>query len=431
MQRRIQKSRFNFLINVSLVLASGLISLFLFDWVFIKYENTFLQSSSQDIQVLENETFDLASLGFKEKTVSASKTPNTIRILSIGDSFAYAAVPAPYTYSDVLESVLNQTEDDRNFEVINLGIPGISFPEYLAQFEFWSSRLDFDGVIFNFYTGNDLVDMEWLPYSKKEEIRFKNGEFHIGKGTWVPRLYPFRFLDYAKAYYSMYMPKVQEFLYSDSQTIKRASLFTWHHALSNNIIAGTENLKLPPFYIKAMRRASIAYRLNKAERTRNGYLWLLAVMELAQKTIESGKFALILNSPSNLAFSKNIQELISELEGIPEGTLDPHLPGAMVAVLAEMLQFKGGIIDPLDCLASYAEAGKELYFSNYSDTHWTREGNEIVGRILADHILKDWLKIERSEEFPVCPDVEGSPKKNRLGAEIALSTYKAWLTEQP
>ena len=95
MRRWSQTSRFNFLINASLFIISVLVSLVLFDWAFIKYENAFLLNSSKDIQVSENNTFDLASLGFKEKTVSATKSPNTIRILSIGDSFAYAAVPIP------------------------------------------------------------------------------------------------------------------------------------------------------------------------------------------------------------------------------------------------------------------------------------------------------------------------------------------------
>ena len=97
MQRLSHASRFNFLINVSLFIISALVSLVLFDWIFIKYENAFLLNSSKNIQVLDNNTFDLASLGFKEKTVSVSKNPNTIRILSIGDSFAYAAVPVPHT----------------------------------------------------------------------------------------------------------------------------------------------------------------------------------------------------------------------------------------------------------------------------------------------------------------------------------------------
>ena len=424
MRRWSRTSRFNFLINASLFIISVLVSLVLFDWAFIKYENAFLLNSSKDIQVSENNTFDLASLGFKEKTVSATKSPNTIRILSIGDSFAYAAVPIPHTYSDVLETLLNQTGDGPDFEVINLGIPGISFPEYLAQFNFWSSRLDFDGVIFNIYTGNDLLDMEWLPYSKNEEIRFKNGEFFVGKGSWVPRLYRFRFLDYAKAYYSMHMPRVREFLSSDSQMMQKANMFPWIDA--RYFIAGND-VQPPPFYIKAMRRASFAYRINTIDKVRNGYLWFLALMDLAQQTIDSGKFVLILNSPSNLAYSKKIQELI--IDGIPEDSLDPQLPGAMMASLAEMRQFKGKIIDLFDCFTSYA--GEEIYFSSLSDTHWTKYGNEIVGRILADQVLNDWLKIKRNTNFSDCSETQLLPKKKMMGTNIALSTYQAWLREQP
>ena len=424
MRRWSRTSRFNFLINASLFIISVLVSLVLFDWAFIKYENAFLLNSSKDIQVSENNTFDLASLGFKEKTVSATKSPNTIRILSIGDSFAYAAVPIPHTYSDVLETLLNQTGDGPDFEVINLGIPGISFPEYLAQFNFWSSRLDFDGVIFNIYTGNDLLDMEWLPYSKNEEIRFKNGEFFVGKGSWVPRLYRFRFLDYAKAYYSMHMPRVREFLSSDSQMMQKANMFPWIDA--RYFIAGND-VQPPPFYIKAMRRASFAYRINTIDKVRNGYLWFLALMDLAQQTIDSGKFVLILNSPSNLAYSKKIQELI--IDGIPEDSLDPQLPGAMMASLAEMRQFKGKIIDLFDCFTSYA--GEEIYFSSLSDTHWTKYGNEIVGRVLADQVLNDWLKIKRNTNFSDCSETQLLPKKKMMGTNIALSTYQAWLREQP
>ena len=64
MRRWSQTSRFNFLINASLFIISVLVSLVLFDWAFIKYENAFLLNSSKDIQVLENKTFDLASFGF-------------------------------------------------------------------------------------------------------------------------------------------------------------------------------------------------------------------------------------------------------------------------------------------------------------------------------------------------------------------------------
>ncbi|MBT7934973.1 MAG: hypothetical protein HN722_02140, partial [Nitrospina sp.] len=185
----------------------------------------------------------------------------------------------------------------------------------------------------------------------------------------------------------------------------------------------------PPFYIKAMRRASFAYRINTIDRVENGYRWFLALMDLAQQTIDSGKFVLMLNSPSNLAYSKKIQELVIELEGIPEDSLDPQLPGAMIASLAEMRQFKGKVIDLFDCLTSYAD--KELYFSNLSDTHWTKEGNRIVGEILADQVLNDWLKMNRNSNFSNCSDAQLLPKKKRVGTDIAVSTYQAWLQEQP
>jgi hypothetical protein len=150
-------------------------------------------------------------------------------------------------------------------------------------------------------------------------------------------------------------------------------------------------------------------------------------MDLAQQTIDSGKFVLILNSPSNLAYSKKIQELI--IDGIPEDSLDPQLPGAMMASLAEMRQFKGKIIDLFDCFTSYA--GEEIYFSSLSDTHWTKYGNEIVGRILADQVLNDWLKIKRNTNFSDCSEAQLLPKKKMMGTNIALSTYQAWLREQP
>ena len=151
-------------------------------------------------------------------------------------------------------------------------------------------------------------------------------------------------------------------------------------------------------------------------------------MDLAQQTIDSGKFVLMVSSPSNLAFSRKIQQLITELEEIPEDFLDPKLPGAVVASLAEMHQYKGNIIDLFDCLTSYAD--KELYFSNFDDTHWTKDGNEIVGKILADQVLNNWLQIKRNKNFSHCSDAELLPKKKMMGTDIALSIYQAWLQEQ-
>ena len=75
MPRWIQSSRFSFLKNLSLVIGSGLIALFLFDWIFIKYEHTFLLSSSKDIQLSKNKTFDLIPWVLKKNEFLLPKAP--------------------------------------------------------------------------------------------------------------------------------------------------------------------------------------------------------------------------------------------------------------------------------------------------------------------------------------------------------------------
>ncbi|MBT7280144.1 MAG: hypothetical protein HN835_05460 [Rhodobiaceae bacterium] len=102
----------------------------------------------------------------------------------------------------------------------------------------------------------------------------------------------------------------------------------------------------------------------------------------------------------------------------------------MVASLAEKLPFKGGIIDPYNCLEKYAVAGKEIYFSSFSDTHWTQDGNEIVGRALADHISENWLKLKQSTKFSDCSDKELQPKKKNPSTDASASIYQTWLQKQ-
>jgi len=50
---------------------------------------------------------------------------------------------------------------------------------------------------------------------------------------------------------------------------------------------------------------------------------------------------------------------------------------------------------------------------------------------LADQVLNDWLKIKRNTNFSNCSDAQLLPKNKMMGTDIALSTYQAWLQEQP
>ena len=74
-----------------------------------------------------------------------------VRILLIGDSFAYGMSCAPYfnSYADILLA--------RGYEVYNTGIPGVDPAQYVAIAKKYVPLLKPDLVILNFFEGNDLM----------------------------------------------------------------------------------------------------------------------------------------------------------------------------------------------------------------------------------------------------------------------------------
>ena len=74
--------------------------------------------------------FHLNSRGFNDVEFSTHKAPGTIRILGIGDSFAFGVVPYEYNYLTLVEQYLKQS--GHNIELINMGIPSTGPREYLS-----------------------------------------------------------------------------------------------------------------------------------------------------------------------------------------------------------------------------------------------------------------------------------------------------------
>lgn len=70
------------------------------------------------------------SRGFRTGEIEMSKPMGEVRILNIGDSVAFGwEVNEEDTYGKQLETMLNELNDGRHYEVINAGIPGWSLPD--------------------------------------------------------------------------------------------------------------------------------------------------------------------------------------------------------------------------------------------------------------------------------------------------------------
>ena len=101
-------------------------------------------------------TFHLNSRGFKDLEFSTRKATGTIRILGIGDSFAFGVVPYEYNYLTLVEQ--NLKKSGHNVELINMGIPSIGPREYLSLLVHEGFALEPDRVLLSFFIGNDFEE---------------------------------------------------------------------------------------------------------------------------------------------------------------------------------------------------------------------------------------------------------------------------------
>jgi len=97
----------------------------------------------------------LNSGGFNDLE-SGPKQAGTFRIAALGDSFAFGIVPYASNYLTLLEQGLGQ--DDRNVEVLNMGIPSVGPRSYLEFFTEEALSLQPDMVLPSSFVGNDFLE---------------------------------------------------------------------------------------------------------------------------------------------------------------------------------------------------------------------------------------------------------------------------------
>jgi len=157
----------------------------------------------------------LNSHGFKGAEYTQAKPANGYRIISIGDSFAFGVVPAQYNYNSRIERQLNRklTDQGKQFQVINMGIPGTSPKDYLALFINEGVQLNPDMVMISLFIGNDFLEAERAVdkrelYTYSHVLSFFNyivklqqkyeGKIYTAKSQYVdtnPTIAPDKFLD--------------------------------------------------------------------------------------------------------------------------------------------------------------------------------------------------------------------------------------------
>ena len=294
--------------------------------------------------------FHLNSRGFNDVEFSTHKTPGTIRILGIGDSFAFGVVPYEYNYLTLVEQYLKQS--GHNIELINMGIPSTGPREYLSLLVNEGFALEPDRVVLSFSIGSDFEE------SRKRKL--------------ISYSYVASLITYVLDRWTKF--EGQSF-FSGNQT------YTYDDDNRPNFTDGA--------YLELeLKKSSIFWRDNRAFEGDCGALvqfclaTALSYISEIKRLCDSRNIGLtIVLIPDEIQVSKALQAQVTAASGHAPATFDFTLPNKLLHAKFEELK-----IDYIDLLTEFSahSLNDRLYRPNNS--HWNIAGNELASRLILQHL---------------------------------------------
>lgn len=107
------------------------------------------------VEGLEPYYIKINSDGFRDREYPLKKPDDSFRIVVLGDSFTFGwGVNIEETFTFQLEKILNEKRLEKNFEVLNFGVPGVNTEQEIEHFTKKALKYSPDLVILGF-TNND------------------------------------------------------------------------------------------------------------------------------------------------------------------------------------------------------------------------------------------------------------------------------------
>lgn len=282
-------------------------------------------------------SFHLNSRGFKDVEFSQTKPAGTIRILGIGDSFAFGVVPYEYNYLTLVEQDLKQS--GHNVELINMGIPGIGPREYLSLLVHEGFVLEPDRVLVSFFIGND---------------------FEGQRRSLVSYSYAASLIRYVLARWSKFEGQI---IHGDGTYDDNGPKFTDDAYLEIEL-----------------QRSTIFLRDNRAFEGRFAAA-LSYISEMKRLCDERNVGLTIVLVPDEVQVSRPLQARVIAESGLSPGSFDFALPNRLLRARLEELK-----VDYIDLLTEFAahSLNERLYRPN--DSHWNIAGNSVAARLIWQHV---------------------------------------------
>jgi hypothetical protein len=313
-------------------------------------------------------TIDLGSLNYNDMQVNRKKESGTYRLLSFGDSFAFTIVKPEHTYHNIAARLASRISGKR-VRLVNLGEPMVSFTQYRNAYDVWGRLLEHDGAVFNIYLGNDLLDISygWVQddvelnrlFLHMDRDQRTGAARHVG----IPSKFPLRLMDYGYAVYLTSTGAIRSHPPSPQGPYNFAL-----SVLDEQTWLGFARPQLDNFDPK------------KLGDLKKGYMAVIRFARFLQELEKEGKFIVVLLSPTQLQVDGNPLDRTLKAFSREKGELDMDLSAYLIQRIFAEVAPNVPLLYLRPILRCAAKARLETYYQN--DTHWSAEGNQIVGEFL-------------------------------------------------
>jgi SGNH hydrolase-like domain, acetyltransferase AlgX len=284
--------------------------------------------------------FTLNSRGFHDTEFQQDKTPGSIRIVGIGDSFVFSVVPYEYNFLTLLEDNMN-APSDRRFEILNMGVPSTSPREYFSVLVKEALPLKPDAALICIFVGNDFIEISPKPVLHRS--------FVISAAKYV--IDSFRYVEAnvqannVYSYRSQYDDEAPTF--SDAYFLEIEAMRTEVYDQSNAMLS---------------------------ERLPRVMAW---IDEIKTACENNGIQLFVMLIPDELQVNTALQERVLEKLGADKDKLDFDRPNKR---LGEELRARN--IKYLDLLEPFRLRSRDVRLYKPRDTHWNIAGNRLAADLL-------------------------------------------------
>ncbi|MCB0317727.1 MAG: hypothetical protein KDD56_03155 [Bdellovibrionales bacterium] len=160
--------------------------------------------------------------GFRGKRPCKKCPKDQIRIFTIGGSstFGLPLYYSYYTYSSVLQRLLDEGRPDEKYEVLNAGIAGYGITQVYDSIKTELKKFKPDIIMICSWFNDSSKDMNWYGMTGKSDIEAYKLQLFF---RWLQKLRLFKLINNSRTYkvYSYYLLKLQPYILPKGKTRSR------------------------------------------------------------------------------------------------------------------------------------------------------------------------------------------------------------------